>query len=49
MHNQAKDLGKWNSTEAIKETDIHGWISKLENEKIYVCLLVITYNHDKTD
>ena len=49
MHNQAKDLGKRNSAEAIKETDIHGWISKLENEKIYVCLLVITYNHDKTD
>ena len=24
MHNQAKDLGKWNSAEAIKETDIHG-------------------------
>ena len=49
MHNQAKDLGKRNSAEAIKETDIHGWISKLENEKISVCLLVITYNHDKTD
>ena len=24
MHNQAKDQGKWNSREAIKEIDIHG-------------------------